>query len=540
MQPSLSFFAMFVLCGFLNGALSAPPAAAETSDQGGTSTTIGDSGYVVAIPEFSMKALIGNTAPRKEQKKTQEEPSGPTAMGQKTTHTFGPQKGVPGSFSIVAPQAPAIEASPEPPTARVPEPPHLQRLTTEPKIPRIQEHVSEAAPTPPARLIVKPSQKKITAPVDEYAIPVQAQREPFRSSEPASKPTAPPIVREAPAPPDVPLEEAPPAPQVHRHAGKVHVKVPALLESQVQTTKNRAQPLAPKTLDEPTVTVSVAPGRSPLVEPDPPTEAAAKDDSDEASGSSTRNGSELAHVESDTPATESEKAPQDVSPPKVAAMPKAPGEAPAHATEPNSPREAVITSDVEPTVPKTAKTAPEQETEPIPMASAPDLSATTQVASVPPAPEPEKPTIPIPEKPVHKSIPTPLASAALSSPEARNYLRETAPILEELFFIIAKAPTLGIADYDPADPNANVFPRDLQARMDSMKRRLQVLDSKIFAVIPPTKYQAFHETIRKSISETYQACDALLDYFNDATDANLTRAGEHLQNAGRLIQLMFL
>jgi len=146
------------------------------------------------------------------------------------------------------------------------------------------------------------------------------------------------------------------------------------------------------------------------------------------------------------------------------------------------------------------------------------------------------PSVEQPAPPVRELIFSPLDESALHSREVMAYLRETAPILEELSVLMTRAPSLAIADYDPSDPNAAVVPKEITLKMDSLKRELQILDSKTFAVIPPAKYAEYHSLIRQSIAETYQACDAILGFINETDPSNLKKADDHIFRARELIQ----
>jgi hypothetical protein len=139
-------------------------------------------------------------------------------------------------------------------------------------------------------------------------------------------------------------------------------------------------------------------------------------------------------------------------------------------------------------------------------------------------------------RPTKEMMATPLDDDALDSREARDYLRETAPILEELSLLMTRAPGLTIADYDPSDANSSLIPADIKLKMTSIKRELQVLDSKTFAVIPPPKYLEFHGLVRQSIAQAYMACDAIINYFEENKAENFQKAKEHLVKAGDFIR----
>lgn len=158
-----------------------------------------------------------------------------------------------------------------------------------------------------------------------------------------------------------------------------------------------------------------------------------------------------------------------------------------------------------------------------------------------PVPEPE--TTRSEEPPVVEEPPasparlsSPLEADALRSRDVKEYLSQTAPILEELSLLMTRAPSLAIADFDPSDPNPVIFPKDLYVKIDAMKRELQILDSKAFAIIPPAKYAPFHSLIRESIIHTYQACDAMIAYLNERSDDNLHKVHDHLIKARQLVQ----
>jgi hypothetical protein len=169
-----------------------------------------------------------------------------------------------------------------------------------------------------------------------------------------------------------------------------------------------------------------------------------------------------------------------------------------------------------------------------PEPSQPPLTA--PAVEEPPEPEPALPAIERPTPSPKEVLLSPLAQEALDSPEVREYLRETAPLLEELSLLMTKAPSLNIADFDPSDADAPIVPKAIYLKMDSMKRELQNLDSKTFAIIPPPKYGPFHAVIRESITETYQACDAIISYLNERNDENFQKIMEHLTRARELIR----
>lgn len=199
--------------------------------------------------------------------------------------------------------------------------------------------------------------------------------------------------------------------------------------------------------------------------------------------------------------------------------------------------------------PPSEPSTPEPRTPPAPMPPPP-----TVVASIPrdaPAPEEppgavsvpeppqEQPTLAVPSlpPPPRPPVATPLDADAPRTREIKEYLRETAPILEELSLLMMKAPSLAIEDYDPSDEQAILFPPNIFVKMEDMKRRLQILDSKSFAIIPPKRYEEFHSIVRESVTQTFQACDAIIAYMQEPTSAHLEKAETHLRKARELIRL---
>jgi hypothetical protein len=158
------------------------------------------------------------------------------------------------------------------------------------------------------------------------------------------------------------------------------------------------------------------------------------------------------------------------------------------------------------------------------------------ISSNPPEPEPKPDKVPETATRHASLIPTPLDLDARTSRAARDYLRETAPILEELSILMTRVPVLPIADYDPSDQNAALFPKEAYLKLDAIKRELQILDSKTFSIIPPAKYTVFHGLIRESITATYQACDSIISFFNERTPSNYQAIMDHLQKARDLIK----
>jgi len=141
-----------------------------------------------------------------------------------------------------------------------------------------------------------------------------------------------------------------------------------------------------------------------------------------------------------------------------------------------------------------------------------------------------------PPSPVEEVFQSPLTADALGDREVRDYLKAATPILEELSLLMTRVPSLKIAEFDPSKTETPVVPEDVFLKLDSTKRMLQVLDSKAFAIIPPTKYAGFHAVVRESITETHQACEAMMNFFQNGDDGDLAKIRDHVQRARELIQ----
>jgi len=180
---------------------------------------------------------------------------------------------------------------------------------------------------------------------------------------------------------------------------------------------------------------------------------------------------------------------------------------------------------------------PKEETRPEPVPEEPAPKETVhEPLEQPVAPKEDVPAEEEPAPPAKESIASPFDPQAAADPGVGSYLKVTAPILEELSLVMARTPSLTVADYDPSEANAPVFPKEMVLKLDSLKRELQILDSKTFEIIPPQKYVPFHSLIRQSITQTYQACDEIIKYFNDRDEQSLEKVRDHLLKARELIQ----
>ena len=140
-----------------------------------------------------------------------------------------------------------------------------------------------------------------------------------------------------------------------------------------------------------------------------------------------------------------------------------------------------------------------------------------------------------PAAPQKERIPSPLDEDAAMTAELKRYLKETAPILEELSLLMARTPSLSIADFDPSESHSQSVPKELNVKMESMKRDLRILDSKIFSIIPPPGYSQYHDLIRQSINHTYMATEAFINFASHSRMEDLNQVRDHLTKAKECI-----
>jgi len=450
----------------------APKARPPASDQ--SSTAIGDSGYRVPIPEIRMRRIIGDRPPAKAPAEPEEEPPAPAP---------------PIEEPVTPPKDRRIEPGPAPP---LPERPTADRLPFEPP------PVVERERPLPTRGPVK------EGPVKEPPAVVAPKEEPLQVLRP-------------PAVPEV-LTESLPQPKKHVLRKGPELKIPPLLAiepAKVTPPKLGLKPASSSNQLDRSQWIPLATRQDPLVipaaEPEPAPVAALP----------------APHEPSRISALEPEPGPAAVPTPEPPAPPPPRETPPVVETPP-------VAEPPVPMIPPALETPPPGETPP-PVETPP--AAETPPVEEPPAPrEAPEPVTPAPPPPVRELVASPLQDDTLTSREVKDYLRETAPILEELSLLMTRTPALTVADFDPSDPNAPIIPRDVYLKMESIKRDLQVLDAKTFAIIPPPRYVKFHELIRQSIAQTHQACDAIINYFAESKPENLQKVQQHLSKARELIQ----
>lgn len=423
----------------------AHPGGADPREGGGvtggkSSAVIGDSGYVVTIPEVRMKNIVG-PQPAKSPR-GDEEPNKPTP----TTEKLPSKDSEETADSVPVQRLPFDPVDGDsPPETPVPQPPVEESVTID---------------EPPDRTVTEPS---------------PAESPPKKES--ADKDSESPWLKPPMAPEEIAEKPFEPKKEVLRK--KVVPSIPAVFEN--APSKEALKPMSLESvmvnqMTDPSEWLPLDSRRDPEIVPPVETE------------------------------------PEPLPTAKPEALPSTETEEPSRPAlepQPMQPPEPLET------IPSPAKKEPPHEEEVV-------------KESIPPV---EK--LPPPAK---EHLPSPLDEEVLDSREVKIYLKETAPILEELSLLMTRSPALTIEDYDPSDASASVIPQDILVKMNAMKRELQVLDAKTFAVIPPAKYAAFHSLIRQSIAQAHQACNSIIDYFQENKFENFQKAREHLLKAGDFIR----
>jgi hypothetical protein len=408
-------------------------------------------------------------------------------------------------FRMVIPEIQMRSITGGPPGKRGPAP--KEQLPTIQSPPRTPEP-DEGSETGPGETTLpeKPVVPRLPfEPVDSSSKQVPEFTDPEKSDETPAKNIEIPLLKPPAAPEDA-IEARAPKKEVLK--GKIETSVPELLEGKQNKDTLKTLPIESLELDDvvdPQEWLPFQKRREPERLP----------------------GSEPAKEAEPKPEGSPEDKPQrEQMPDQESLSPPQPDSLPGGQAQPLTPGEQAPGPELQP-APETPKEQPLQ--------PQPDKPARESIPEEPPArslPEPPSEEVPFPKE----MIPSPLDSEAQESPELREYLEVTAPILEELSLLMTRVPSLTIADFDPSDAEAPVVPKELFIQMDSMKRNLQILDSKTFAVIPPNKYSRFHTIIRDSISHTHQACDAIINFFTQGDITALQRMQEHLIKARDLIR----
>ncbi len=448
---------VFIFVLALVPALSAADAETNSTDDSPKTGRIGNTGYVVPIPEIKIRSIVGETKPPEDRNdKSESQPSPHVQDSQPLKpQMVGPRKQAPAK--PIEPSQPAVQEKTEAGDQREAGSPHPVRTGI-----HKEEFKSESEPPK------EPKAKK-------------------ESEDRAELPWRPPIAPELMGDPPVPPKEI---------FKKKAVSIPTILESKA-SPKAGTPKIEKDSFRELQVTpeqLPVASRNEPERSPDP---VVSNETVQTKSHTNVASQPEIARPEMSEPSPE-------------------PGFRPMQA----------------PTEPPTEKMVDKQPAQ----SDDDDKQQEPIISSNPPEPEPKPDKVPETATRHASLIPTPLDLDARTSRAARDYLRETAPILEELSILMTRVPVLPIADYDPSDQNAALFPKEAYLKLDAIKRELQILDSKTFSIIPPAKYTVFHGLIRESITATYQACDSIISFFNERTPSNYQTIMDHLQKARDLIK----
>lgn len=472
---------------------SSPELPSMGSAPGSSSATIGGTNYNVPIPEIRMNRIIGEPAPKKA---PVEPPRGPVSSPKKESETqpLHPDQAKeqltrPGPIPM---RLPFDSQYRKPPVEEIKEvPPPKEEIKPEPGPVQTAPEIVDRP-----RLKFSPPKTRYRLPEPEEEPPTETQKEqipetpivekPRTSEKPRHEPHSPPF-REPIAPvnitdslpepnKDIIIKRMIPLPQIYEVvAARDNIKsLP--VESEVFGQKGVEQDQIP--MDE---------RRAPLV------------------------------VEIEEP--------QPLVPPKEEIVPQVKEHEEPKVTEPvkhqpmTPPESDQAFTVIPPKEQKPAEETKETKPETVP---APIIKEAPQYFEQPPAPPKEK-------------IPSPLDEDQVITPELRKYLKETAPILEELSLLMARTPSLSIADFDPSDVHAPLIPKEINLKMESMKRELRILDSKIFSIIPPPVYVQYHDMIRQSINHTYMATEAFINFFNQSRIEDLNQVRENLAKAKEFI-----
>lgn len=515
-----------------------------------TYAPIGNSGYKVRIPEFRLKRIIGDQPKRKgpvrgegDKSTTTEAPSAETKPAE--PRPSGPPPRLPFDHGPVAPSAPA---HPTPPSAVQPAPTPAPVEESRPDEPSETPSAQESRPTEHSlKEQLRPGGPKKEPAVKEGPAKPEAPGKESQAPSAPAKESPSPVFAPPRAPEDV---VKPPPPPKKEILAPEKEKIPPLLgvqASKSQPPAGRVEPVEVDDMADPRRWLPFASRGEPKSvtppEPEPTREVSAEPEPAPSPGPESQRAA----------LPESRPEPTPVSPPKPQAR-LMPTPSPASEPEPMQPPEPTPTPEPAgiPESRPAPQPVPEQKPEPAAEpAPAPETKPTPESQPVEPAPEPaptetkpeapdaaappEPTPTPAPAPPPKEVVPSPLDDGAVTSAEVRDYLRATAPILEELSLLMTRGPSLAVSDYDPSDSNAPVVPKQVHLQMEWMKRELQVLELKTFAIIPPKEYLAFHDLVRQSIAQTYQACDAVMAYLAESKPEDLEKVRRHLLKARDLI-----
>jgi hypothetical protein len=545
---------------------AASPSNASTSGVGNHDqpyAPLGQSGYKVPLPEIKLNQIFGGQRPKQrptppeadESAAPQPETPGPTEQGESEQPDQRETSVVPG-----APRLPFDHAILKRGPRAIPEKGPAEESSPASPLPKESVFPLAAPAAPEDLMVARPPKKEVfgkrippgapplleAQPLKQMlkTIPLKAQEAP-RSGPVEGIPLGtrgdPEIVPAAePEPEPVPAVSAAPEPELSP-IHKERTPVPAESYQDKQSAKESA-PVAP--LPEPKPDVSPPEESAPLMpSPEPkPDVSTPKESAPVAPLPEPK--PDISTPEESAPAAPLPEPKPTLSSPMERATPAAP--LPEFKLDLSSPKERTpLVPSPEPesdkstareTAPIVALPKPEPEPEKTPPKEITPSEPPVEPADEQSIPKESLPTFDRSVAPPKEILRSPLDQESPDTPETKHYLRDTAPILEELSLLMTRAPSINVTEFDPSDANAPLFPGDLQLKMDSMKRDLQILDSKTFAIIPPKTYEQFHGLIRDSISQTHQACDAILNYMAEPNEENFKTIQEHLFRARQLIQ----
>ncbi len=513
-RPQVLLILLFLTCIWTSPSIGASPTATSPDENMIRPGQIGDSGYVVPVPEINIKSIFGGKSPDKTPSKADEEkttvgkasPTTEKPMDNKKTveKKTGPRKQAAKHPFLSPPTAPNIESSSE---VNVVRPPILKKAP-----------VAVASGSPEVREIPQTAGKNIDrekidalkekAPGESVTAGSEdLRREPEKSQVADTQSGIAEIDKQTAdhneniVAPRVPLDAPTPTKEV---VAKKAPKIPSVVEATQVKNQSKSESVVSQEIDDSGLQIKYG-----------------KIDSRTPSGSD-EIGDDAARPEQSNIAGNTQSSPDRKSAGEDLGkdLLKTPTDMKT-AAKPQSFMESI-------TKPNEAGTA--EETRSTKTDASGHSASDRQTTKLPHTPESMLSNIPL-------NVISPLASDSLTSREALDYLKEIAPLLEELAIIMAKAPSLTVVDYDPSDPNSTIFPKDILVRMDTLKRRLQILDAKIFSIIPPHRYAEFHNMIRDSINGSFKASDALIDYFHNQSEDNLKKVQENLLKARELMRM---
>ncbi len=483
--------AVFESCAVAQGLRdAAPELPSMTSGAGNSSATIGGTGFKVPIPEIRMNRIIGDTPPKKEPTETKRGPvSSPQEMSHgQPLHPQSPKEQMerPGPIPMRLPFDSRYRRHEEQPVESIP--PIREDIRLEPEVvqtvPETVERPSYRI-TPPRIPDRQPetTMMELPSPSPKEQAPLLEKPQQRTQERQRSEPHSPPF-REPISP--VNITESLPEPTKEIIPKKM-IPLPHMIEVETAKDTIRSLPIESVAIGEPhseTDFIQTENRRAPLVieieEPKPLPEP---------------------KEEPATPGMRREE-PESAAPPIYQPMtPPEPGQG--ISVIPSKEHKTSIETGPEKETPVTTKESPQQIEQPV-------------------APQKER-------------IPSPLDEDSTMTLEVKRYLKETAPILEELSLLMARTPSLSIADFDPSESHTQTLPKEINLRMESMKRDLRILDSKIFSVIPPQGYAQYHDLIRQSINHTYIATEAFINFANQSRIEDLTQVRDHLAKAKEYI-----